>query len=89
MRAVYAVVLVAAVVGVPLLVRYVGAMRRRPVATPLDHTAQFRNHQAMARWIDRQLNDEMASASIPPEQRHAARELLAEFYGDDPRRELR
>lgn len=88
MRALYAIFVVVAIIGLPLLVRSVLLVRRRAIATPFDRTTQFRIHQAMARWIDRQLNDELASVSIPPEQRHIGRDLLAEFYGDEPQREL-
>lgn len=89
MRAIYAIGGVVVLVGLSVLLWTVaGAARRRAIATPLDPTSQFRNHQAMARWIDHQLSDEMASASIPSAERQAGRDLLAEFYGDEPGKAL-
>lgn len=80
-------VMVAAVVvfvAIPLLAVL---LRRRPLAgaTPVDH-----NHIAMARWIERQLGDDMVRVTIPPDQRDLAELLLVEFYGDTDhrRREL-
>lgn len=42
----------------------------------------FRNHQHMARWIERQLNDDMVRVVITEEDQELARALLAEFYDD-------
>ena len=43
---------------------------------------QYRNHLAMARWIERQLGDDMVRVTVPrPEQQEAAR-LLEQFYGE-------
>ncbi len=45
-------------------------------------TPRFRNHQAMARWIDGVLSDEMTRPLIPEDRLRAARRLLAEFYDE-------
>jgi hypothetical protein len=39
----------------------------------------------MARWIERQLNEDMVRVTIAPEDQRVARDLLAEFY-DEKRR---
>ena len=71
------------VVGVPLWVLAV----RRSMATPAraDH-----NHLAMARWVERQMGDDMVRCTISEDQQRLAELLLTEFYGDDDhtRREL-
>ena len=55
-------------------------LRRQPLAssTPVD-----RNHLAMARWIERQLGDDMVSCTIPEAQQALAASLLTEFFGDE------
>jgi len=58
-------------------------LRQRPLAskTPVD-----RNHLAMARWIERQLGDDLVRVTVPEAQRQLAEQLLVEFYGDDDHR---
>jgi hypothetical protein len=41
---------------------------------------QYRNHLAMARWIEHILNDDMVSVTIPADRQGSARKLLDEFY---------
>lgn len=75
-------VLVAAVLFVVVIPLLAVLLRRGPLAaaTPVD-----RNHLAMARWIERQLADDMVRVTIPPDQRGLAESLLTEFYGDTGR----
>ena len=43
---------------------------------------QYRNHQGMARWIERQLGDDMVQVTISDREKVEARRLLGDFYGD-------
>ena len=43
---------------------------------------QYRNHLAMARWIERHLRDDMVAVTIPPPEKEEATRLLQQFYGD-------
>jgi hypothetical protein len=43
---------------------------------------QYRNHLGMARWIERQLRDDMVQVTIPEPEKHEARRLLERFYGE-------
>ena len=43
---------------------------------------QFRNHMAMARWIEQAVNDDMVRVTIPAERQQSAKKLLDEFYRD-------
>ena len=72
-------VLLAAVVLVVVIPLLAVLLRRQPIAatTPAD-----RNHVGMARWIERQLRDDMVRVTIPPDQQDLAESLLVEFYGD-------
>lgn len=54
------------VVVIPLLVVL---LRRQPLAA---HNPADRNHLAMARWIERQVGDDMVRVSLPPDQRALA-----------------
>lgn len=55
----------------------------RPQQAALSTTSKtYRNHQAMARWVDRQLNDDMVRVTISEEDQGTARRLLAEFYDE-------
>lgn len=71
--------LLAAVLFVIVLPLAAVLLRRGPLATttPVD-----RNHLAMARWMERQLSDDLVRVSIPTDQRRLAEGLLGEFYGD-------
>ena len=46
--------------------------------------AEFKNHQDMARWIERALHDDLIRASLPAAEQERARRLLGEFFGDPP-----
>ena len=43
----------------------------------------YRNHLAMARWIEHALDDDMERVVIPEERQASARRLLAGFYRED------
>ena len=43
---------------------------------------QYRNHLAMARWIERHLRDDMVAVTIAPAEKDEAARLLQQFYGD-------
>jgi hypothetical protein len=42
----------------------------------------YRNHLAMARWIEQILNDEMVRVTIPAERQQAAKRLVDDFFRD-------
>jgi hypothetical protein len=44
---------------------------------------QFRNHLAMARWIEQAVNDDMVRVTIPSERQQSAKRLLDEFYREN------
>jgi hypothetical protein len=44
---------------------------------------QFRNHMAMARWIEQTVNDDMVRVTIPSDKQQAAKRLLDEFYREN------
>lgn len=50
---------------------------------------RFRNHQAMARWIETILRDDKVNHAIPPADQERARTLLATFYDERPLRGAR
>ena len=81
-----AIVLVAVVVlvsgGVGIVVR-----QTRPDPNALD-SPRYRNHLAMARWIESMLRDEMVSCTIAAADQERGRRLLADFYGEKPGKEL-
>jgi len=43
----------------------------------------FRNHQRMARWIERRLDDDMVRPLLREDDQAEGRRLLDEFYGED------
>lgn len=49
-------------------------------AAPDVDSPMYRNHLAMARWIEHGLADDMERATVPDERQHSARKLLSEFY---------
>ena len=65
--------------GVYLALAIVQTVRR--AAWPGD-SPQYRNHLGMARWIERQLRDDMVQVTIPKEEKQAAQQLLEQFYGE-------
>ncbi len=77
--AVVSAVVVSAVVTVLLV--------GRPTAAPprelLPSAPEYRNHQGMARWIQRRLDDEMVRPLLGEADQAEARRLLADFYGED------
>jgi len=43
----------------------------------------YKNHLAMARWIELQLKDDLVRSSVEEQEQVRAKRLLEEFYGDD------
>jgi hypothetical protein len=43
----------------------------------------YRNHLAMARWIELQLKDDLVRSSVAADEEERARRLLKDFYGDE------
>lgn len=76
--------LASVIVSVVLLVYLVLLIARmvRRSQWPGD-SPQYRNHLDMARWIERQLRDDMVNVTIPPAERTVAKRLLDDFY-DSP-----
>jgi hypothetical protein len=77
--------LLALVVGVAVVVAIARdrAARARGLALPPgSEPAAYRNHLAMARWIEGRLSDDMVRPLLPAEEQERARGLLSEFYGD-------
>jgi hypothetical protein len=77
--ALIAAALFLAVGSVYLVLSIVQTVRRS--AWPGD-SPQYRNHLGMARWIERQLRDDMVQVTIPGEEKRVARQLLEQFYGE-------
>lgn len=76
------VFLVASVIVAVVLVAYVVMLMIRMMRRaqwPGD-SPQYRNHLNMARWIERQLRDDMVNVTIPPAERTEAKKLLEDFY---------
>jgi hypothetical protein len=73
-------VFVAAVFLVVVLPMLAILLRRQSIAT---RTPVDRNHVGMARWIERQLRDDMVRVSLTPDEKELGESLLTEFYGDD------
>jgi flagellar basal body-associated protein FliL len=44
---------------------------------------QYRNHLAMARWIEQTVGDDMVRVTIPPDRQQSAKRLLDEFYREN------
>lgn len=66
------------------------ARRRTDAALPgagrpgeIESAEAYRNHLAMARWIELQLKDDLVRTSVPEDEQARARRLLGEFYGDE------
>ena len=49
----------------------------------IESAEAYRNHLAMARWIDLQLKDDLVRSSVPEDEQARAKRLLDEFYGED------
>ncbi len=79
-RVLVVVAVVFLLVGTFYAVLAIGRLVRR-AAWPGD-SPQYRNHLGMARWIERQLRDDMVQVTIPEEEKRAARQLLERFYGE-------
>ncbi len=79
------------VVGVVLLVLYVmlavrmlqAAKERRQGIRPDSAPQGFPNHQAMARWIERQIQDDMVRPLLSRDDQAEAVRLLRRFYGEE------
>jgi len=72
-------VLVVAIVVVTIYLAALIARMVRRAQWPGD-SPQYRNHLTMARWIERQLRDDMVNVTIPQSERIEAKRLLEEFY---------
>jgi hypothetical protein len=46
-------------------------------------TPEYRNHLAMARWIEHTLEDDMERVVVPEARQKRARTLLADFYKEE------
>ena len=77
-------VIVALIVVVAVVVAVIDAYARRPRQVQPGSSAEFKNHQDMARWIERALHDDLVRASLPAGEQDRARRLLGEFFGDPP-----
>lgn len=79
-----AIVLIAVVIlvggGITVVVR-----QTRPDPNAVD-SPRYRNHLAMARWIEAMLRDDMVSCTIRAEEQDRARQLLSTFYDEKPGR---
>ena len=82
----FIIILVAAVVILALALVYAvsaASTRQRALPPPPGVDASsFRNHQQMARALDRLVTDDFTSGVIPEGQKREIRALLADFYGD-------
>jgi hypothetical protein len=74
-------------VVVTAVVTYLAASQARtpPPRELLPSAPEYRNHQGMARWIERRLDDELLRPMFSEADEAEARRLLREFYGEDPR----
>jgi len=82
------VLVVLAVVGavvVTAVLTYLASTQARtpPPRELLPSSPEYRNHQGMARWIERRLDDEMLRPMFSDAEEAEARRLLREFYGED------
>ena len=77
-----AIVLIAVVIlvggGITVVVR-----QTRPDPNAIE-SPQYRNHLAMARWIEAILRDDMVACTIRAEEQERARTLLSTFYDEKP-----
>ncbi len=49
----------------------------------IESAEAYKNHLAMARWIELQLKDDLVRSSVEEQEQARAKRLLEEFYGDD------
>ena len=49
----------------------------------IESAGAYKNHLAMARWIELQLKDDLVRSSVEEQEQARAKRLLEEFYGDD------
>ena len=78
------IIFAAAVVVLAVAIVYAASAngsRNRALPSAVD-SASFRNHQQMARALDRLVTDDFTSGVIPDAQKREIRALLADFYGD-------
>ena len=59
--------------------------RTPPPRELLPSAPEYRNHQGMARWMERRLDDELVRPLLGEDVQAEGRRLLAEFYGEDAR----
>jgi hypothetical protein len=71
------------VIGIGLVAAIALSYRHRQPIRP-GSPAEFKNHQDMARWIERALHDDLIRVTIPPTEQDRARRLLGEFFGEPP-----
>ena len=71
------VIVVATIVGAVVVVS-----RTANASRPLTELPEYRNHLAMARWIEHVLDDDLERACIPEERQVKARHLLSAFYNE-------
>jgi hypothetical protein len=76
-------VLCAVVVTAVLTYAVAGQHRAPPPRELLPSSPEYRNHQAMARWIERRLDDEMVRPLLGEADQSEARRLLTDFYGEE------
>lgn len=79
-RVLVVVAVVCLLVGALYAVLAISRLVRR-AAWPGD-SPQYRNHLGMARWIERQLRDDMVQVTIAQPEKDEARRLLEGFYGE-------
>lgn len=82
-------VVITLVVGVVVIcaavVAVVATSRTPPPRELLPSAPEYRNHQAMARWIQRRVDDELLRPMLAEADQVEARRLLGEFYGEEQR----
>lgn len=78
-------VLGAVTVGGVVVYLVTTSARTPPARELLPSAPEYRNHQSMARWIERRLDDELVRPLLGEDVQTDGRRLLAEFYGEDGR----
>jgi len=49
----------------------------------IESAEAYKNHLAMARWIELQLKDDLVRSSVDEAEQVRAKRLLEDFYGDE------
>lgn len=82
MRLVLEALVVVVILGVlGVAIRYSIAVLRN--MRPARELPDARNHDAMARWILRQMNDDMVRCTVPEQEAELARGLLRDYGYED------